>query len=192
VISIPSLLWEQLLDEFARIVQPVERVAYLDGFRLGDSGVVTTITIPDAELHGGYFTVTAEAMSQAGRHFRQYGMARLAQVHTHGGAGCQHSGYDDEHAYAQHLGALSIVLPYHADQRPTPFEAAIHIRQPEGWIALDNEEALAMVRVVPSLFDYRSPIWTESTTVTQGRLMASLFRWIKQTASRLPSRFRRK
>ena len=192
MIAIPDSVWQTLLDEFARAVQSVERVAYLDGFLLGDSGVVTTVTLPDAELNPGFFTVSAETMSQAGRHFRQYGMARLVQVHTHGGSGCYHSDYDDKHAYSQRRGALSIVLPYHARNRPTPFDGVIHLREESGWLPLTEHEAAQVIRIVPSLLDYRSPIWIESTTGTLERWMANCSRWIRQLPSRSRSFFRPK
>lgn len=181
VIWIPETLWEQLLDEFRRVGKTVERVAYLDGFRVGNDGVVTTVTIPDAELHPGYFSVTAQAMSQAGQHLRTYGMARLAQVHTHGGANCAHSSRDDDAAYSQRPGSVSIVLPFHGASRPAPTGGALHTRQEGGWISLDAVQAPVACQLVPSLLDFRSPKWTKSRTATLARLTAALSGWTKRS-----------
>jgi hypothetical protein len=191
VISIPDFLWERLLDEFARLNDPVERVAYLDGFRVGDQKVVTTVTIPDAELHAGYYDVTSAAMSQAGQHFRTYGLARLGQVHTHGGPGCGHSTRDDEAAYSQRIGSVSIVLPYHGQHRPHPTDGSVHIRRHEGWVALDTSQADAAVRLLPSLLDFRSQKWTVSSIATPEPSGTGLFQWIKRTVHRWWSRSRR-
>lgn len=191
MIAIPDALWERLLDEIARTVSGVERVAYLDGFRAGEALIVTTLTIPDAELNPGFFTVGAGSMSQAGRHFRQFGMSRLAQVHTHGGAGCRHSQYDDEHPYSQRAGAISIVLPNHATERPGPLDGIVHIREGDGWVALTTEDAARLIRVVPSLLDFRSQKWIASKPGTLGRLMTNCATWISQIRSRSRSSFPR-
>jgi hypothetical protein len=167
VIVIPEAIWDRLLDEFARTRGPVERVAFLDGVRSGDVGVVTTLTIPDAELSPGFYDVSAEAMSQAGAHLRQHAMARLAQVHTHGFDGCQHSSRDDAMAYSQREGATSIVLPHHAAHRPRPEHGAIHRRTEHGWIVLEPRAAAAAIHIVPSLLDFRRPQWIESPTATK-------------------------
>lgn len=181
MIWIPEALWEQLLDEFHRVSKTVERVAYLDGFRVGDDGVVTTVCIPDAELCPGYYNVSAQAMSQAGQHLRIYGMVRLAQVHTHGGAGCGHSPRDDAAAYSQRPGSVSIVLPFHGVSRPAPTAGAIHSRQEPGWVLLDAAQAPAACQLIPSFLDFRSPRWTESRTATLARLTAALSSWTRRT-----------
>lgn len=190
MISIPDALWSQLLDEFARVDPAVERVAYLDGYRIGDDGVVTTVTIPDADLHPGYYDVSAAAMSQAGQHFRTYEMARLAQVHTHGGAGCHHSWRDDEAAYSQRSGSVSIVLPYHAARRPQPHEGIVHLREADGWTRLDVPQAASTVRLIPALLDFRSPKWIQSQTDTQAPSTGAWSRWMNRIALRFRSRSR--
>lgn len=170
MLVIPDSAWERLLDGFAQIAAPLERVAFLDGVRIGEAGVVTTITFPDAQLHAKYYDVPAEAMSGAGRHLREHRLARLAQVHTHGGRDCRHSARDDEHAYTQRVGAVSIVLPDHAAARPLPHDGLIHVRTEDGWIALDDEHAAQAVRFVPAHLDHRTPTWIDSQIATKARL----------------------
>jgi hypothetical protein len=181
-----------LLDEFARQRPGVERVAYLDGYRRDDVGVVTTVVIPDATCEPGYYTVNAEQMREAGKHFRPYGIQRLAQVHTHGDRGLGHSTRDDQMAYSQRDGALSLVLPEHAAGRPKPGQGLLHVRTPDGWLTLDPTEAAAVITVIPSLLDYRRTTWTASQPVTRTRWAAGWHRLIR--LARAPSRwsFRRR
>lgn len=191
MILIPDALWNSLLDEFARVAPTLERVAFLDGVREGDVAVVTTITIPAADLHPGFYDVSAEAMSQAGQHLRQYGLARIAQVHTHGGPDCFHSRHDDGNAYSQRPGSMSIVLPHHAAWRPGPTEGLVHVRRPSGWVPLHANEAATTIRRVPTLFDFRSPRWIASPIVTRETSQAVWRRLLRRAGWLWPSRSRR-
>jgi hypothetical protein len=145
-----------MLDAFVRERRSVEQVCYLDGIldAAGD-GVVTTLTIPNAQLHPQRFEVWPEAMSQAGKHFRAYRLKRLAQVHTHPTEWTGHSPWDDEKAYSQLTGATSIVLPHFARRRPGLSEAGVHVRTAVGWKRLSHAEIAARLRVIPSLLDFR-------------------------------------
>lgn len=149
-----------MLDELARAPRGVERVAYLDGIRWRDErevehGVVTTVVIPDAILTSGSYRVPAEAMAAAGRHMLDLGLVRLAQVHTHGDDWVSHSPVDDHMAYTRRDGALSIVLPNHAQRRPTPLEGGVHLRVGGTWRRLTGDEAQETVRLVPGVVDFR-------------------------------------
>lgn len=168
MLIVPEAIWAQMLDELARHAPGVERVAYLDGYRLESSrdldgfeqvvtstAVVTTIALPDAELHTTYFRVSAAAMSRAGAHLRRDRMARLAQVHTHGDNWLDHSPIDDEDAYSQRIGSLSFVLPKHAELRPTLHAAGVHVRERSGWRRLTGAEITESIHVVPSIYDFR-------------------------------------
>src|SRR5688572_10186075 len=140
LLVVSEALWERMLDEFATVPLPVERVAYLDGYRGADTAIVTTLTIPRARLAAGYFRVPADAMSAAGQHLRVFEMTRLAQVHTHPGAEIGHSPTDDDLAYSQRPGCLSIVLPHHAARRPSIAEGALHVRDEQAWRRLSAAE----------------------------------------------------
>jgi hypothetical protein len=169
---IPEPVWRTLLDAFAAAPTGHERVAYLDGVRFRDSdgnvhGVAVTVTVPDAVTTPYNFLVTAQAMARAGEHFSRLGLVRLAQVHTHGDARTYHSPTDDRRAYSQRDGALSVVLANHADRRPDPAEAGVHVREPSGWRRVNAEEISETVRLVPGLIDQRSTTWSVSPTVTK-------------------------
>lgn len=155
MISVPETLWSQMLDQFNRETRRVEQVCYFDGIRCGDQAIVTTITFPNAELHPTHFHVSPESMSQAGQHFRALGMVRLAQVHTHPDAWTGHSQWDDSHAYSQMPGAVSIVLPHFGRRGPSLDDAGLHLRTGGGWTEIAREQAAELIRVVPSLLDFR-------------------------------------
>lgn len=148
-------LWRDVLDAFARQAPGLERVAFIDGFRVGDAAIATTATVPNADCHPHRYSVDADAMHEAGAHLQAFGMVRLAQVHTHGDNDLCHSRWDDARAYSQQDGAVSIVLPEHARTRPRPTDGAVHLRGPAGWRRLTPEEADAQVLLVPSMLDFR-------------------------------------
>lgn len=148
-------LWRSMLDAFAGQIPKVERVAFLDGYRADSLAIATTVTLPNADCHPRRYTISADAMAEAGEHFHLYEMVRLAQVHTHGGEHLAHSPWDDSLAYSQQDGAVSIVLPEHALFRPRPTDGKVHVREPGGWRALTHAEARAFIRLVPSVLDYR-------------------------------------
>ncbi len=152
--------WKHLLAMLASSPPGVERVAYLDGIRAGNSassgmGIVTTVSVPYAVQSAGHFTVSAEEMSRAGAHLRQHGLVRLAQVHTHPGQDTRHSPTDDENAYSRKEGAVSIVLPWHASNDPSPTDGTIHVHDGHGWRQLGQADAEAFIRVVPATVDSR-------------------------------------
>jgi hypothetical protein len=181
MLSIPEGVWGELLDAFALAPRGHERIAYLDGLRLHDAdgalhGVVTTVTIPDATTSAGRYKVSAAAMDRAGAHFERYGLVRLAQVHTHGNHHVRHSRTDDQQAYSQRDGALSLVLPHHATRRPTPLHAGVHLRSPDGWVRVHGDDIHQVLRLVPSLIDHRSPQWKASPTGTKAIFKAASLR----------------
>jgi proteasome lid subunit RPN8/RPN11 len=159
MIVIPAWAWKAVLDTFSGAPGMVERVAFLDGVASGpatsDGGVVTTVTLPHADESEGHWDVSAREMSRAGRHLRPYGLVRLAQVHTHPGPWTVHSSEDDELAYSQVPGTVSIVLPAFGLTCPGLGDAGVHRRDRRGWRKLDHEEAARHVKVVPSAVDLR-------------------------------------
>lgn len=187
-IRISASLWAQVLDLFADHQRAVERVAYLDGYRVDETGypgvgpedrtfVAVTVVVPDADLHPRFYTVSAHAISQAGQHLRTMNMTRVAQVHTHGNDWVDHSPTDDDHAYSQRPGAISIVMPYHAMHRPQVSECGVHLRTDRGWrrVAPDT-----VITVVPSVLDHRSNPWTPPTSPMPSGGTFSRFRdWLK-------------
>jgi hypothetical protein len=155
MIFLPATCWTQLLKEFRRQRRRVEQVAYLDGVRLTGGGVVTTFTLPNAALSPGRFAVSADAMSEAGGHLREFRLVRLAQVHTHPKDWVGHSLWDDAQAYSQQVGALSIVLPQYGRRASTLQDAGIHVREESGWRQIRLEEVPSIIQLLPSALDFR-------------------------------------
>jgi hypothetical protein len=155
MLILSQLLWETLLEEFRWPRRAVERVAYIDGFQSGETDIAVTLTLPNATMHPTHFTVSGDAMSEAGKHFRELGMQRLAQVHTHPGVEVRHSPFDDENAYCQMDGSLSIVIPEHARRRPNLGECGVHLREEAGWRLLTTKEVVRVIALVPGCLDFR-------------------------------------
>lgn len=160
MITIPDWIWERMLDAFAQETRDVERVAYLDGVLVGskngvETGVVTTLTFPNADLYPGYFSVTPEAMSEAGEHLHEHNLCRLAQVHTHPGSWTGHSEWDDRRAYSQWPGAISIVLPSHARFRPQLKDAGVHLRTEDAWQEVAPDHVSQYLQIVSATLDFR-------------------------------------
>lgn len=160
MLTLTDATWKQMLAMLATSPGDVERVAYLDGIRAGDGtcrdiGIVTTVTVPHAVQSAGHFTVSAQEMSRAGAHLRQHGLVRLAQVHTHPGHDTRHSPIDDECAYSCKASAVSIVLPWHAADNPSPTDGAVHVYENHGWRRLSQIDAEAFIRIIPASVDTR-------------------------------------
>jgi hypothetical protein len=190
-ILVPESTWSAMLDAFAAHGPDVERVAYLDGYAVqpaGDGppvGLVTTLVLPAAELARGFYNVSAPAMSAAGQHLREYGMQRLAQVHTHGGSDTRHSPTDDGLAYSQRVGTVSIVAPAHASTRPAPADCGIHARQVDGWVKLAPARAADLVRLVPSQLDLRDPPCLRAAQPSSA-IFSRLLAWLRTALPRRP------
>lgn len=154
-ITLTEHTWERLLDLLLAPRGDVERVAFLDGVVHSDSAVVTTVSVPRATLAWGYYDISADQMSEAGKHLRRYGLQRLAQVHTHGGAWVGHSERDDLLSYSHDEGAVSIVVPFHAQWRPALLECGVHVYRDGTWTELARHEFDEVLRLVPSVISLR-------------------------------------
>lgn len=166
-LRIPEGVWQAVLYLFAEHRPGVERVAYLDGFRVDETGypdaspddqvyVAVTVVVPDADLRPQNYVVPAAAVRAAGRHLRTKRMTRVAQVHSHGSHWVDHSDTDDERAYSQRVGAVSVVMPFHGTTRPSVTDCGVHIRTEAGWQRVRPE---TVIKIIPSVLDYRSTTW---------------------------------
>lgn len=177
-----------MLDAFATTKAGVERVAYLDGIRADGDAIVTSVVIPNADLHPGWYKVAPEAMGEAAQHAREHGLVRLAQIHTHPGPDCRHSPYDDDNAYSQRPGAVSVVLPYHASRRPHLGDAAVHVKNEHGWALMPAVDVDRHVRCISSLVDLRRDTWSDSQTGTKATPAGFWRRWLRRMRSPSGSR----
>lgn len=155
MLIIPELIWETMLEQFQVHLKSVEQVAYLDGLDVEACGCVTTLTFPDASLEKYNYRVSADAMSEAGKHLRKLQLVRLAQVHTHPGSSVAHSPEDDRRAYSQEHGAVSIVIPNYGRNRGAICEIGFHVREARGWRRVESPEFSTLVSFIPSILDFR-------------------------------------
>ncbi len=77
---------------------------------------------------------------------------RLAQIHTHPGTWVEHSEHDDERAYSQRAGALSIVVPNYGRGGVVLEDCGLHVREEGEWRMLSLEEYDSYLRIIPDLF----------------------------------------
>lgn len=192
-VRIPEAVWQTVLDLFAQHDPGVERVAYLDGFRIDEVGypgvepagrvyVAITVVIPEAVLRPGNYFVPAEAVSAASGYLRTGRMTRVAQVHSHGNDWVDHSPTDDDCAYSQRPGAVSVVVPFHGAMRSDVTECGVHIRTESGWRRVHPESVL---KVIPSVFDHRSAKCAPMPDPTPSGGIFSRFRaWTRKTLMR--------
>ena len=156
MIVVPDNLWERLLDLLLEPQGHVERVGFIDGIIAGDVAVATTVVVPDARLAAGFYNVSAEQMSEAGKHLRRHRLQRLAQVHTHEASWTGHSERDDRLAYSHDDGAVSVVVPFHARQRTPIIDCGVHVYRNGSWHELSPAERAKVLRVVPQALNFRA------------------------------------
>ncbi len=156
MILLPASIWDAALAALRTPPHDREQVAFLDGLELGEDAVVTTLTIPEAEQAHGHYAISAHEMTRAGLHLRELGLIRIAQIHTHPGSWTGHSGHDDEFAYSQADGAVSIVAPHFAGTAPGLGDCSVHVRRETGWKKLSAKKRKRTIKIVPSLIDLRA------------------------------------
>lgn len=193
-LRIPEAVWRATLDLLATHPPGVERVAYLDGFRIDEAGypdvaldaqvfLATTVVVPDAVLRPRNYVVSAEAVSAAGRHLRVERMTRVSQIHTHGNGWVEHSPTDDDRAYSQRPGAVSIVVPFHGATRPELEDCGVHVRTETAWQGVRPD---SVIKIIPSVLDHRSAPWQPARNSHHSGATCSRFReWIKTAWKRL-------
>jgi hypothetical protein len=141
--------------DFQRNRQRVEQVCFLEGYDLNGFKVVTTCTFPNAKLDPRFFHIESQDISAAAKHLRKFELRRLAQVHTHPTDWVGHSEYDDERAYSQSQGAISIVLPNFGSKVVGLDQAGVLIRTQSEWLEIEPAERSHYVQLVPSRVDLR-------------------------------------
>jgi proteasome lid subunit RPN8/RPN11 len=113
VVISDSLLFRtaDLLASFAA-EREAEGVVYWLGIEAGIKAIITTLAVPDADTRYGCVLTTPEANAQVLRAMVGTPLVLIGQAHSHPGHKVRHSHFDDEHTFARHEGALSVVVPY--------------------------------------------------------------------------------
>lgn len=111
----------------------------------GDGTVKAVIAPPQAMARGNYH-VSPAAMSAMVDALPDFGWKPLAQVHSHPGAGVEHSRYDD--AMVASTRALSIVFPFYGRcSSPWPHGIGVHEHQNDYWHLLSVAHAAHRVQL---------------------------------------------
>jgi len=100
-----------LLASFAADCE-AEGVVYWFGIESGALAVVTTLAVPDAETRYGCVLTSPEANARVLTELVGTPLVLIGQAHSHPSHNVRHSGFDDDHTFARHEGALSVVVPY--------------------------------------------------------------------------------
>lgn len=105
--------------------------------------IIREVFVPRYEASPDYFRISEQNMGAIFRKLRASGLSILAQVHSHP-MEAFHSYADDTWAIVRHVGALSIVLPYFAQnttEQNFMTEAAIfELSDANRWRELSQEE----------------------------------------------------
>lgn len=100
-----------LLASFAT-EREAEGVVYWLGIEAGMQAIITTLAVPDANTRYGCVLTTPEANARVLAAMVGTPLVLIGQAHSHPGHKVRHSRFDDEHTFARHEGALSVVVPY--------------------------------------------------------------------------------
>jgi len=108
------------------------------------NGTVAYVVAPRQRMSWGNYAVSAQALGEI-VHRLPDNWKTLAQVHSHPGAGVEHSNYDDRMVISHRV--LSLVFPFYGrGSGPFPVGVGVHEWQNEYWHLLDFE--LAQPRVL--------------------------------------------
>lgn len=132
----------ELLQRFGRL----EACVFWFGTRSREGGTVEAVLAPRQRMTWGNYLVAPQAMIEMADMLPVEAWKPLAQVHSHPGAGVEHSTYDDEMVSSRR--SLSLVFPFYgrwAD--PWPKGVGIHEHQDGYWHLLPSAEAAERVRL---------------------------------------------
>jgi hypothetical protein len=110
------------------------------------NGVVNAVIAPRQAMARGNYHVSPTAMSAMVDLLPDGTWKPLAQIHSHPGAGVEHSRYDDEMVASTR--ALSIVFPFYGRwSGPWPHGIGVHEHQSEYWHLLSAAHAAHRVQL---------------------------------------------
>ncbi len=113
-----------------------------------DTFVLAAVTPPTRHHPQGVF-LDEPAVGASSRAARAFGLALVAQVHSHPGNDTRHSDGDDELVVMPHEGMFSLIVSKYGDGHPHPSDGAgLHQRQDGRWCQITNPEAMIIVPTV--------------------------------------------
>lgn len=143
-----------LLADFAETSQS-EGVVYWFGFELGESAVVTTLIVPDADTSWGCIRTTPQANAQALSAIVGTPLMLLGQAHSHPGSGVRHSPTDDRDTFAGFDGAISVVVPHYGREGIDIDTCGIHRHTRGAFRYIAPADISEHIRVIRGESDFR-------------------------------------
>lgn len=128
-----------LLQRPGGVSGPHEGIVLWAGRSTGqDRLAVAPVAVP-AHTGAGHVRVDAQTVGRAGRTIRAYGLALVAQVHSHPGDDTRHSDGDDTLIVMTHEGMWSLICGhYGAIETNSLQHLGVHQRQGGRWVAVDD------------------------------------------------------
>jgi hypothetical protein len=158
VILISDLLLARtanLLASFAAACE-AEGVVYWFGIESGAMAVVTTLAVPDAQTEYGCVLTSPEANARVLTELVGTPLVLIGQAHSHPRHNVRHSSFDDDHTFARHEGALSVVVPYFGQRGFKLTRCGVHRFINGRFHVIGRVELLQHLIVVPGEKDCRS------------------------------------
>lgn len=144
----------ELLASFAT-ARKAEGVVYWFGIETAGCAFVTTLAVPDADTRFGYVHTSAEANAQVLAAMADTPLILIGQAHSHPAHKVRHSTFDDQHTFARHEGALSVVVPYFGQRGLTLNRCGIHRFINGQFRLLKRAELPQQLLVLPGELDFR-------------------------------------
>jgi proteasome lid subunit RPN8/RPN11 len=147
-----SIISQTLLQLQAVGRRETECVVLWLGVRDGDGIKVKSLWKPEQEAESDYFHIPESSMDALMKELRTRRFMIAAQVHTHPHLAF-HSSADDRWAIVRHAGALSLVIPYFAQEttnRSFKSDTAVFVLSPENeWLEADQTRLENFYKIVP-------------------------------------------
>lgn len=143
-----------LLASFAA-EREAEGVVYWLGIEVGTKAIITTLAVPNADTRYGCILTSPEANAQVLTAMVGTPLVLIGQAHSHPRHKVRHSRFDDEHTFARHEGALSVVVPYFGRRGININRCGIH-RYINGHFCVVGRAGLSQhIVVIPGEKDFR-------------------------------------
>lgn len=143
-----------LLASFAA-EREAEGVVYWLGIEAGMKAIITTLAVPDADTRYGYVITTPAANAQVLAAMVGTPLVLIGQAHSHPRHKVRHSRFDDEHTFAKHEGALSVVVPYFGQRGIKVNRCGVHRYINGQFRVIGSAELSRHLVVIPGEKDFR-------------------------------------
>jgi proteasome lid subunit RPN8/RPN11 len=142
----------EVLRQFRGADGPHEGLVYWAGRRAGEDTLVLGSLVPASDHGPQHVFVGEREVGRMSRRARSFGLAIVAQVHSHPGDDTRHSDGDDALILMPHEGMFSVVVARYGRGQIAPAgRAGLHQYQDHRWVQVPSTCADALVVVPPVL-----------------------------------------